>query len=191
MLKNSLYFFCLLLCYSFIPKPLPEGGVALAVQDTVVLDTLQKDTLAIEAVVVEKQVGALEKLEAKKAYHKEIFLLGDNKGMVSLPITGGIAINIQKLYNHFSRRGRGARRLERTFEREYEDDLVDSIWNPLLAAYTTLRGDSLTTFSLYAKPPLAFIAQATDYERVEYLLHKLKNYQDSTEVIHRRFMLQR
>lgn len=191
MLKTSLVIACLFFSYCFISQVKPDTNTtSVLLRDTLHTDTLYKDTLLIEEIIIDKRVDALEKLEAKKEYHKEMYWRGDDKNMVTIPITGGIAINIQKVYNHFSRRGKGARRLQQTFEREYEDDLVESIWNPLLLSYTTLQGDSLAKFNLYSKPSLEFLSQASHYERVEYLLRTYQNYLDSTDVIHRRFSLE-
>lgn len=190
MIKALSYILCTSLSCSFIPTFVPETRAVYALSDTVAIDTLAKDTLVIDEVVIDKRVDALEKFETKKAYHKEIYLLGDNKNMVTLPHTGGLAINIQKLFNHFSKRGKGARRLQRTFEREYEEDLARAIWDPLLEEYTTLRGDSLAKFNLYCKPSFKFLSEASHYERVAYLLRNFKNYSDSTEAIHRRFSLE-
>jgi len=156
---------------------------------TSVQDTIRRDTIVLEEVVVHQKLSPEEQLEAKKAYHKEIFGLGDNKNMVIINPLGGIAVNIQKVYNHFSRRGKGARRLQRIFEEEYADDLVNALWNPLLDEYIPLQGDSLQKFSLYFKPDLDFLANATHYERVEYMVNSLKNYRDSVDVIHKNLEL--
>ncbi|TDS15833.1 hypothetical protein [Sphingobacterium paludis] len=152
-------------------------------------DTLHTDTIAIDEIYIERKIDARSKFEDKKAYHKEIYLLGDNKNMVTFSPFGGIALNIQKLYNHFSNRGRAARRLQAQFEREFEEDLASEIWDPLLLEYTTLRGDSLQKFKLYCSPNLAFLNDASHYERVEHLLRHLKMYRDSVNVIHDRLRL--
>lgn len=177
---------CLSIAYSVSQRP-PILHAEPLFRDTVNNDSITRDTLAIEEVVVNKRSDALANFEAKKAYHKEIYYLGDDSNMIMFGL--GIAVNIQKVYNHFSRRGKGSRRLQRQFEREYEDDLVNEIWNPLIAEYTTLQGDSLAKFNLYSKPTLDFLAQCSYYERVAYVLEQLKNYRDSAAIIHERFDL--
>ncbi|KGE15254.1 hypothetical protein [Sphingobacterium deserti] len=152
-------------------------------------DTLKTDTIAIEEILISRKMDPRSIFEAKKAYHKEIYLLGDNKDMFTFSPFGGIAVNIQKLYNHFSHRGRAARKLQRRFELEYEQDLATEIWEPLLLEYTTLRGDSLTKFKLYCNPSLDFLHEASHYDHIAYLLQNVKNYKDSADIIHNRLRL--
>jgi len=177
---------CLSIAYSVSQRPLILHAEPL-LRDTINNDSITRDTLAIEEVVVNKRSDALTNFEAKKAYHKEIYSLGDDNNMIIFGL--GIGVNIQKVYNHFSRRGKGSRRLQRQFEREYEEDLVNEIWDPLIAEYTTLQGDSLAKFNLYSKPTLDFLTQCSYYERVAYVLEQLKNYRDSAAIIHERFDL--
>ncbi len=154
------------------------------------LDTLKQDTLRIDTVFINREIASpLEKFEKKKEDYKQIYFWGDNKNMVTVPITGGIMININKLYNHLSRRGKASRRMQRVFEREYEDDLVNEIWRPLVKEYSKLQGDTLEKFMIYYKPSLVFLSDATPYERVAYLTQSLKNYKDSVSIILERLKL--
>lgn len=147
-------------------------------------DTLKRDTLVIDTVVVTGSgLSPVENYELKKANHKEIYFLGDNKNMVTLPTSGGLAVNIQKLYNHFSRRGKGSRRLQRLFDKEYEQDLVSEIWEPLIKEYSHLRGDTLNLFIIHAKPSYAWVSNATHYEQVAYVLKREKDFLDSISVL--------
>lgn len=177
---------CLSIAYSVSQRP-PILLAESLLRDTVNKDSITRDTLALEEVVVNKRSDALANFEAKKAYHKEIYYLGDDSNMIMFGV--GMVINVQKVYNHFSRRGRGARRLQRQFEREYQDDLLNQIWHPLLAEYTNLKGDSIEKFNLYSQPTLDFLTERSYYERVAYILDKLKNYRDSAAIIHERFKL--
>lgn len=147
-------------------------------------DTVKHDTLSIDTVfVTRKTLSSLDKYEIKKLAHKEIYFLGDNKNMVTLPTSGGLAVNLNKLYNHLSNRGKGSRRLQRLFDREYEEDLVNEIWDPLLKEHAQLQGDTLKYFAIHARPSYAWIVSATHYEQVAYLLERQRTYQDSVNLL--------
>ncbi|WP_268228571.1 hypothetical protein [Sphingobacterium sp. UT-1RO-CII-1] len=147
-------------------------------------DTLKQDTLVIDTVVVTRgKLSPLEEYELKKENHKEIYFLGDNKNMVTLPTSGGLAVNIQKLYNHLSRRGKGSRHLQKLFDKEYEQDLVNEMWEPLIKEYSHLSGDTLRLFVIHAKPSYAWISKATHYEQVAYVLKREKSFLDSISVL--------
>lgn len=155
------------------------------------VDTLKnptKDTIQIETVTVNRQVLTPEqKFNQKKEEYRLIYFWGDTKDMLS--ISNGLALNVNKLYNKFSKQGRNARRLQRVFEREYLQDIVLEKWLPLTEEYTDLQHDSLTIFRVYYQPNINWIRDFDEYERIAYIVTSLKNYRDSADYIHQMMLI--
>lgn len=155
------------------------------------VDTLKnptKDTIQIETVTVNRQVVTPEqKFNQKKEEYRLIYFWGDTKDMLS--ISNGLALNVNKLYNKFSKQGRNARRLQRVFEREYLQDIVLEKWLPLTEEYTDLQHDSLTIFRVYYQPNINWIRDFDEYERIAYIVTSLKNYRDSADYIHQMMLI--
>ncbi|MBB2952831.1 hypothetical protein [Sphingobacterium sp. JUb56] len=149
-------------------------------QDTNILDT---------ALIVGEKLTAEEKMAEKQVTYKSIYFWGDTKNMVTLPYQGGLAVNLNKLYNLLSKKGRASRRLQRLFEREFEQDKVLAQWTALTEAYTPLTGDSLVKFRSYYEPSSKWLRKADHYDQIAYVQHSLKNYLDSVEIIHQRLSL--
>jgi len=153
------------------------------------LDTIGKDTIEIEEIKIEKALPTLEeKFEQKKTDYRTIYLLGDNKKPFFISRTG-IGANLNKIYNHFSKSGIKARKLQRFFENEYEDDSMNEIWKPYSVEFSGLKSDSLQDFQIYYKPTFSWIVQASHYDRIYYIKTKLKNYLDSVEAIRSKLRL--
>ncbi|MDM1294946.1 hypothetical protein HX021_11705 [Sphingobacterium sp. N143] len=177
----SLLFFCLYFAYN--RQVLFAFPIGLDQQDTIgkeIKDTLQLDI----ALITRKKLSAKDKLDQKKEEYRSIYFWGDTKNMVTLPHQGGIAVNLNKLYNKFSRKGRNSRKMQRDFEREYELDLIYEEWLPLTQTYTALSGDSLEKFRIYFRPSLKWLNEKTNYEKVAYIQECLKSYKDSVDIIH-------
>lgn len=169
-----------------------SARIALYSQDTsrrdkkaVNFDTTKMDT----ALVVGEKLSAEEKMAEKQVAYKSIYFLGDTKNMVTLPHQGGLAVNLNKLYNLLSRQGRASRRLQRQFEREFEQDKVLAQWNALSEAYTPLTGDSLIKFRIYYQPSYKWLRHSDHYDQIAYVQNNLKNYLDSVVIIHQRLSL--
>ncbi|AIM35850.1 hypothetical protein KO02_03530 [Sphingobacterium sp. ML3W] len=181
---------CLVLFFSRAKSS--SARIALYIQDTsrrdkklVNFDTTKMDT----ALVVGEKLSAEEKMAEKQVAYKSIYFWGDTKNMVTLPHQGGLAINLNKLYNLLSRQGRASRRLQRQFEREFEQDKVLAQWNALSEAYTPLTGDSLIKFRIYYQPSYKWLRHSDHYDQIAYVQNNLKNYLDSVVIIHQRLSL--
>lgn len=181
---------CLLLFFSQAKSS--SDGLVFSYQDTsfgnkkaINRDTTEMDT----AQVVRVTLSAEEKMAEKQLTYKSIYFWGDTKDMVTLPHQGGLAINLNKLYNLLSNKGRASRRLQRLFEREFEQDKVLVQWAALTEAYTPLTGDSLVKFRVYYEPTSIWLRKADHYDQIAYVQHSLKNYLDSVEIIHQRLSL--
>jgi hypothetical protein len=179
----SLLFFCVY--FSFYRPGAFAHPAEFYYQDTIGKKGSQKDTLRLDTVSI-KRKSAADKWEEKKEEYKSIFFWGDTKNMVTLPHQGGIAVNLNKLYNKFSRKGRNSRRLQRQFEKEYQQDLIREEWYPLTQEYSKLSGDSLRKFRIYYEPSLKWLRENDRYEKIAYIHKCLTNYLDSVDIIHRR-----
>ena len=155
------------------------------------LDTLKKDTLNIDTVGISKALSAEQRYEARKKQYRTIYMWGDNKKPVQINPLGGIAINMNKIYSHFSKIGKNSRRLQRVFENEYNIERTEVLWKPLTVDLTNLKGDSLFYFQMYFLPEPGFLENASYYEKVEYVVKSMRIYRDSAAIIHKRMKLPR
>lgn len=181
---------CLLLFFSQAKSS--SDGFVFSYQDTSFVNkkAINRDTTEMDtAQVVRVTLSAEEKMAEKQLTYKSIYFWGDTKDMVTLPHQGGLAINLNKLYNLLSNKGRASRRLQRLFEREFEQDKVSAQWAALTEAYTPLTGDSLVKFRVYYEPTSIWLRKADHYDQIAYVQHSLKNYLDSVEIIHQRLSL--
>lgn len=180
----------LLFCMIFIMIGLHSFRVhSIPVQSILPLDTISKDTLDIDTVSISKILSPEEKFNQKKKQNRTIYMWGDNKKPFAKNPYGGILININKVFSHFTRLGKQSRRLQNVFNKELEQDKVEALWMPLTVKLTPLKGDSLFYFQMYFLPKSDFLENATYYEKVEYIVQSLRVYRDSTEVILQRMKL--
>jgi len=184
------FLFLIVLCiYLAFDRPVFAQRIDVVLQDTVKKknenDTLQLDT----AQIIRKNLSAKDILDQKKEEYRSIYFWGDTKNMVTLPHQGGIAVNLNKLYNKFSRKGRHARKLQRKFEKEYQQDLIREEWYAFTKEYSKLSGDSLNKFRIYYEPSLTWLYENDRYEKIAYVHKCLKYYLDSVDIIHRRLQL--
>lgn len=187
--------FILCLCFSFGRQVVASYGLdrrdktKLHKQDITKrsqgTDTLELDTIQVDR----RTISAKDKFAHTKEEFKLIYFWGDTKDMVTLPHQGGIAVNLNKLYNKLSRKGKNARKLQCELERAYEADLIAEEWVPLTQEYTSLTGDSLIKFRHYYQPSLSWLQDNGTYEKVAYIQQCLKNYLDSVDMIHKQLLL--
>ncbi|CAM3790649.1 hypothetical protein [Sphingobacterium prati] len=184
------FLFLIALCiYLAFDQPVFAQPIDVVLQDTVKKKN-GKDTLRLDtAQIIRKNLLAKDMLDQKKEEYKSIYFWGDTKNMVTLPHQGGIAVNLNKLYNKFSRKGRHARKLQRKFEKEYQQDLIREEWYVLTKEYSKLSGDSLNKFRIYYEPSLTWLYDHDRYEKIAYVHKCLKYYLDSVDIIHRRLQL--
>lgn len=192
---SFLCLFILCLCLSFDRLVLASYGLDRRDKSTLYRqDTTKrnqgKDTLELDTIQVDRRtISAKDKFAHRKEEFKLIYFWGDTKDMVTLPHQGGIAVNLNKLYNKLSRKGKNARKLQRELECAYEADLILEEWVPLTQEYTSLTGDSLIKFRHYYQPSLYWLRDNGTYEKVTYIQQCLKNYLDSVDIIHKQLLL--
>ncbi|MFD2597688.1 hypothetical protein ACFSQ3_01895 [Sphingobacterium corticis] len=149
------------------------------------LDTipLYRDTIGIESVEINHEVlTPEEKYERNKREFRSIYFNGDNKNIITAIgiIPPGIAVNINKLYNHFAKSGKQARRFQKVLADDFKLDKVNQTWYPLTQKLTKLDGQQLEDFRRYYHPDFEWWAAAEEYEQLDYIFKRLKNYQDSS-----------
>jgi len=77
-----------------------------------------------------------------------------------------------------------SRRLQRVFNVEFEQDLINEIWKPYTVEYTGLKSDSLFIFQIYFQPEYLFFHNASHYEKLAYISKAMRLYIDSMTMIH-------
>lgn len=188
-MRLILFVFCIVLMVflSSFKKVMPQYDILTNNLDTVKKDTIKKDTLAIDTVSI--GITIAQKQEARKRQYRTAYMWGDNKKPLGVNPKGGLALNINKLFSHFSKKGKNSRRLMSLFKNEFDMDSVNVLWKPLTVKLTDLRGDSLFYFQMYFLPEPGFLENSSYYEKVEYVTKSMRIYRDSASVIHERMKL--
>jgi hypothetical protein len=113
--------------------------------------------------------------ETKKAFSRAV-ALGNNKDLISVGPTGAV-LGINALWSSFSREGKNARRLMEIMERDYQNSLVDQIFNKeLVKRITGLKGDKLLIFMINYRPSYSFAVKAKEYDLISYIKTAFMHY---------------
>lgn len=153
-------------------------------QDPFLIKLKPLPSLLDEVTISERQQSPLDKLYKNQDDYKQIYRIGDDKNMFiimpGLPFAG-LAINLDALYNHFSRAGRNARKLQKTIVRDYLDDVVDSRYTKsLVTKYTGYEGKQLDDFMIDNRPTYEFMRHASDYDIIVFILKAKKSAANKT-----------
>lgn len=106
--------------------------------------------------------------ETKKAFNKAV-RLGNNKDILNIS-NGNVGLGIDAIWSAFSKEGKNARRLMEIMERDYQNNMVDQIFNKaLVTRITGLKGDRLLVFMLNFRPSYSFVMQANDYAMISFI----------------------
>jgi len=131
---------------------------------------LHKNPIMIKEVVINSTTITPESAyAANKKEYKEIYFLGDNKGI----FFSDALVNIDKLNNALGKKGHEARTLQRTLTTDYKNSVIDKQFNPLAARITGYKGKQLSDFIADNRPPYEMAIKATDYDLVQYIKKKL------------------
>lgn len=137
---------------------------------------LESNTIILDEVnITTKGLTPRQTLTLRKTAYRSIYLKGDNKRIVQLSPAGlGITISINRLFSALSKEGKDARRLQHTFVRDYENNIVDGRFNKqLVQDITGLRGCSLDNFIMDNRPDYEWIQQVSDYELIQYIKERM------------------
>jgi hypothetical protein len=114
---------------------------------------------------------------ANKKEYKQIYFLGDNTHIFSIPtIIGpvvGLNVNIDKLNNALGKKGRDARKLQRALTTDYKNSTVDHRFNPLAARITGYKDKQLSDFIRDNRPSYEMVSRASDYDIIQYIKKKV------------------
>lgn len=183
MLRSMLFLmFPVILGFNWNPPTAAFTHREIAARDTVVLPL---DTIGIEEVVIKREVlTPEEQFKRDSSEYRIIYFNGDNKDMFIVNIFPPVLlININKLYNHFSKTGKRARNLQKVFRDRFENDKVNQTWYPLTQQLSKLDGQQLEDFRRYYQPNYDWWVVAEEYEQLDYLFKRLRNYGDSASYI--------
>lgn len=119
--------------------------------------------------------------QAKKDY-KKAFDLAAPGDLLSVGATGA-GLNINTIYNLFSKEGKNAKRLTKTIEREYQENVIDSKFTPsLVQSVTGLKDKELSRFMQRYRPSYLFIVSANEYQLIEYVKSKYEMFKLTPEL---------
>lgn len=106
--------------------------------------------------------------ETKKAFNKAV-RLGNNKDILNIS-NGTVGLGIDAIWSAFSKEGKNARKLMEIMERDYQNNMIDQIFNnDLVTRVTGLKGDALLVFMLNFRPSYNFVMQANEYALVSFI----------------------
>nr|MBC7611476.1 hypothetical protein [Pseudopedobacter sp.] len=141
-----------------------------------------------EVIFKDSVLSARDKYEQTKKEFNKAVRLGNNKDILNIG-PNGVGLGIDAIWSAFSREGRNARKLMEMMERDYQNAVIDKIFNKeLVTRVTGLRGDKLLLFMLNFRPSYAFAVKANEYELVNYIkLANMRfkinpNYEDITRL---------
>ena len=183
----SKIFLFMMIC--LIDYPILDKSLTSSISNHIFIDTVRKDTLNIDTLSIQKSLTAEQKYKRNQHTNRTAYLWGDNKKIAKTNPKGGMLFSINKLYSHFTKKGKQSRRLIRFFENDYDQDKIERLWKPLTVDLTKLKGDSLFYFQMYFQPSSEFLETSEYHEKVAYVVKAMRVYRDSTEYIHQKMRL--
>ncbi|HLQ99164.1 MAG TPA: hypothetical protein VK102_02220 [Sphingobacterium sp.] len=134
-----------------------------------------------EVTVTAKQSPETILEQAKKDY-KKAYDLAEPGSAFSVGPTGA-GLNLNTIYNLFSKEGKNAKRLTKTIEKEYQENVIDSKFTASLVRNTTgLRDSVLHRFMQRYRPSYYFIISTNEYQLVEYIKNKYEMFKLTPEL---------
>ena len=140
-----------------------------------------------EVVFRDSALSAKAKYEETKKEFNKLYRLGNNKDLLNIG-PNGAGLGIDAIWSAFSKEGKNARRLLEIMERDYQNAIIDQVFNRELVNRTTgLKGGKLLVFMLNFRPPYEFVVKANEYELVNYIKQafmrfNMSNFQDVSDL---------
>ena len=140
-----------------------------------------------EVVFRDSALSAKAKYEETKKEFNKLYRLGNNKDLLNIG-PSGVGLGIDAIWSAFSKEGKNARRLLEIMERDYQNAIIDQVFNRELVNRTTgLKGGKLLVFMLNFRPPYEFVVKANEYELVNYIKQafmrfNMSNFQDVSDL---------
>nr|WP_294897298.1 hypothetical protein [uncultured Pedobacter sp.] len=120
--------------------------------------------------------------ETKKAFNQAV-RLGNDKDILNIG-NGTVGLGIDAIWSAFSKEGRNARHLTDIMERDYQNNMVDQIFNKdLVTRVTGLKGDQLLVFMLNFRPSYNFVMQTNQYALVSFIKQAYQRYKMNPDLL--------
>ena len=120
--------------------------------------------------------------ETKKAFNQAV-RLGNNKDLLNIS-NGNVGLGIDAIWSAFSREGKNARHLMEIMERDYQNNMIDQVFNKNLVARTTgLKGEKLLLFMLNYRPSYNFAMKANEYAMISYIKQAFMRFNMSLDKV--------
>jgi|GEM_PF-838142 len=134
--------------------------------------------LLSEVLIRSNKLSPLLQLRKNQEDYKQIYRIGNNRNIFSA--SGdyrhiGVGLSIDALYSNFSKEGKDARKLQRVFLSNYQDELVDNRFTKsLVSKITGYQGKQLEDFMVNNRPNYDFIESASDYDLIQYIQRRIQ-----------------
>ena len=140
--------------------------------EKVLMFHMERSSIYIPEVQIVARKSAEEILKQQREAFNKAYNLAEPGSAFSVGPTGA-GLNINTIYNLFSREAKNARKLTQVIQREYENNVIDSKFTRDLVHQTTgLKGDHLDNFMSNYRPSYYFVIAASPYQITEYIKSK-------------------
>ena len=134
-----------------------------------------------EVVIKDSVLSAKAKYEEIKKEFNKAYRVGNNQDILTVG-PGGAGLGIDAIWSAFSKEGKNARKLIEQMEKDYQNAIIDQVFNKaLVTRSTSLKGENLLLFMLNYRPSYNFVTKANEYDLVNYIKiayarFKMNNY---------------
>lgn len=141
-------------------------------EQKILLIYLEREAIYIPEVNVVARRSPEDILKRRRDDFNKAYKLADPGSFFSVGPTGA-GLSINSIYSLFSKEAKNAKRLTKTIQREYEENVVDYRFTPdLVSGLTGLSGDQLHIFMSNYRPTYYFVLVASPYELASYIKTK-------------------
>jgi hypothetical protein len=142
----------------------------------VVIFTLKRSSILLPEVSVVMIQSPEDRLKANMEKFSSAYRKGAKGDYFSVGPTGA-GLNIDAIYNLFSKEAKNARKLQSIIEEDYKQSVIDYKFSKeLIQRLTGLTGKSLDDFMQQYRPSYEFIAHANEYQIAQYIQKQLSQY---------------
>ena len=141
-------------------------------EQKIMLFYLEREAIYIPEVNVVARRSPEDILKRRREEFNKAYKLADPGSVFSVGPTGA-GLSINSIYGLFSKEVKNAKRLTKTIQREYEENMVDYRFTPdLVSGLTGLTGEELRIFMSNYRPTYYFVSLASPYELSSYVKTK-------------------
>ena len=126
--------------------------------------------------IQKKRMTPQEKYEETLQDNRYAILRGSTDDMLSIG-SRGAGLNIDAIYNLFSKQGKNARYLQKILERDYHQQVIDDRFTPtLITQVLGITGAERDDFMLQYQPTYQFVLDASDYAFNNFIKNAYRSY---------------